>query len=172
MYSSSQRQAVPCRGSWLLSVFQMEHSKRSNPNCFGSGTMVRYQSAEVLKDSVTALSYRVHYDATVKAFSALGMHSKAKTHAAHGSGSRMAERAGASESHLRRLGRWNVGAMEGCYLTALPRDAMRSLAGFSPDRRSSFWSARRSFHPNHSSTKCFHLLKTIWQHTRNSQSLT
>ncbi|KAE8964038.1 hypothetical protein PR001_g29185 [Phytophthora rubi] len=88
------------------------------------------------KGMTTALTYRAHYDATVKAFTALGMHSKAKTHAARGSGSRMAELAGASESQIRRLGRWNAGAMEGCYLTALPRDAMRSLAGFSPDRRS------------------------------------
>ncbi|OWZ14394.1 Short-chain dehydrogenase [Phytophthora megakarya] len=28
--------------------------------------------------------------------------------------------------------------MEGCYLTALPSDAMQSLAGFSPDRHSFF----------------------------------
>jgi hypothetical protein len=74
----------------------------------------------------------------VKAFSALGMQSKAKTHAARGSSSRMAELAGASESQIRRLGRWNAGAMEGCYLTALPRDAMRSLADFSPDIRCFF----------------------------------
>jgi hypothetical protein len=34
------------------------------------------------KDAKSPLTYRAHYDATVKAFSALGMHSKAKTHAA------------------------------------------------------------------------------------------
>jgi hypothetical protein len=66
------------------------------------------------------------------------MYSKAKTDAARGSGSGMAELAGASESQTRRLGRWNAGAMEGCYLTALPRDAMRSLADFSPDIRCFF----------------------------------
>ncbi|ETL77352.1 hypothetical protein L917_21708 [Phytophthora nicotianae] len=73
------------------------------------------------KDAATAMTYRAHYDATVKAFTALGMHSKAKTHAARGSGARMAELAGATESQIRRLGRWNTSAMEGCYLSALPR---------------------------------------------------
>ncbi|KAJ8550604.1 hypothetical protein ON010_g10465 [Phytophthora cinnamomi] len=64
------------------------------------------------------------------------MHSKAKTHATRGSGSRMAELAGATESQIRRLGRWNAGAVDGYYLAALSRDAMRSLAGVPPDRRS------------------------------------
>ncbi|KAJ8539100.1 hypothetical protein ON010_g12770 [Phytophthora cinnamomi] len=50
------------------------------------------------KDPTKAMTYRSHYDATVKAFAALGMHSKAKTHAARGSGARMAELAGATES--------------------------------------------------------------------------
>ena len=49
-----------------------------------------------------------------------------------GSGARMAELGGASEAQIRRLGRWNNQAMENCYLTCLPREAMRTLAGFSP----------------------------------------
>ncbi|KAL3690979.1 hypothetical protein R1sor_004630 [Riccia sorocarpa] len=44
----------------------------------------------------------------------------------------MAELGGASESQIRRLGRWNNQAMENCYLTSLPREALRTLAGFSP----------------------------------------
>ncbi|KAJ8539157.1 hypothetical protein ON010_g12713 [Phytophthora cinnamomi] len=71
------------------------------------------------KDSTKAMTYRSHYDATVKAFTALGMHSKAKTHAARGSGAKMAELTGATESQIRRLGRWNASAMEGCYLNLL-----------------------------------------------------
>ncbi|POM69650.1 Hypothetical protein PHPALM_14049 [Phytophthora palmivora] len=63
------------------------------------------------------------------------MYSKAKTYAARGSGSRMAELAGATDSQIRRLGRWNASSMEGCYLTALQREATRSLAGFPPNRR-------------------------------------
>ncbi|KDO19098.1 hypothetical protein SPRG_15577 [Saprolegnia parasitica CBS 223.65] len=54
----------------------------------------------------------------------------------------MAEMGGASEAQIRRLGHWNNQAMEGCYLTKLPRyltklprEAMRVMAGFSPDPR-------------------------------------
>ena len=81
---------------------------------------------------VTSLSYRAHYDAVVKAFKAVGINAKAKTHVTRGSGTRMAEIGGASEDQIRRLGRWSNSALEGCYLTALPREAMRSLAGFPP----------------------------------------
>ncbi|KAJ8533431.1 hypothetical protein ON010_g13823 [Phytophthora cinnamomi] len=98
------------------------------------------------KDPTKAMTYCSHYDATMKAFAALGMHSKAKTHGARGSGARMAELAGATESQIRRLGRWNASAMEGCYLSALPREAMRSLAGFPPDRRT-FYLDRASLTP-------------------------
>jgi Centromere DNA-binding protein complex CBF3 subunit, domain 2 len=84
------------------------------------------------EESTATLSYRAHYGAIVKAFEALGIRAKAKTHASRGSGARMAEVAGATEAQIRRLGRWNNNTMEGCYLTALPREAMRSLAGFPP----------------------------------------
>ena len=84
------------------------------------------------EDLTASLSYRGHYDAVVKAFKALGINAKAKTNARRGSGARVAEIAGASEAQIRRLGRWNNTTMDGCYLTALPREAMRSLAGFPP----------------------------------------
>jgi hypothetical protein len=54
-----------------------------------------------------------------------------KTHASRGAGARQAEIAGATEAQIRRLGNWNSNTMENCYLSNLPRDAMRSLAGFS-----------------------------------------
>lgn len=44
----------------------------------------------------------------------------------------MAELAGANESDIRRLGRWNNQALAGCYLSALPRSGMRTMAGFPP----------------------------------------
>lgn len=52
----------------------------------------------------TSLSYRAHYDAIVKVFKALGIIAKAKTHISRGSGTRMAEIAGASDAQIRRLG--------------------------------------------------------------------
>ena len=67
----------------------------------------------------------------------------------------MAEVAGAAEAQIRRLGRWNNSAMEGCYLTALPREAMRSLAGFSP-RPGSYYLQRAAVKPGES------LLKSVF----------
>jgi hypothetical protein len=99
------------------------------------------------EDPTTTLSYRAHYGAVVKAFQALGIKAKAKTHVSRGSGARMAEVAGATEAQIRRLGRWNNNTMEGCYLTALPREAMRGLAGFSPGS-SSFFLSRATMQPS------------------------
>ncbi|RUS12910.1 hypothetical protein BC937DRAFT_86726, partial [Endogone sp. FLAS-F59071] len=60
---------------------------------------------------------------------------KAKTHVAHGSGTRMVEVGGASNTQIHCLGRWNNSAMVGCYLTTLPCETMSSLAGFLPGSR-------------------------------------
>jgi hypothetical protein len=66
------------------------------------------------------------------------MNFKAKMHVRCGSGARMAELAGAEDSEIRRLGRWNAQALAGCYLAAIPRAAVRTLAGFSPEAGSYF----------------------------------
>ncbi|OWZ08441.1 hypothetical protein PHMEG_00019017, partial [Phytophthora megakarya] len=113
------------------------------------------------KGPTTSMTYRAHYDATIKAFTALGMHSKAKTHAARGSGARMAELVGATESQIRRLGRWNASTMEGCYLSALPREAMRSLAGFTPDRNTFFFGARIAKSPRAPSNTDFPVYRDL-----------
>jgi hypothetical protein len=85
------------------------------------------------KGPTTEITYQTHLDSVKKCLSRIGMTSKAKTHIGRGSGARMAELNGASDSDIRRLGRWNSQAMEGCYLTALPRGALRTMAGFAPD---------------------------------------
>jgi len=41
----------------------------------------------------------------------------------------MAELKGVSEAQIRRAGRWNQEQMVGCYLSALPRKFMRTMAG-------------------------------------------
>ncbi len=88
------------------------------------------------KGPTTEITYQTHLDSVKKCLSRIGITSKAKTHIGRGSGARMAELNGASDSDIRRLGRWNSQAMEGCYLTALPRGALRTMAGFAPDGRS------------------------------------
>jgi hypothetical protein len=97
----------------------------------------RWYPIKVLKsgaDGTKPMSYKTHNEAILAALKHIGVRSKAKNHVGRGSGSRMADLGGASESQIRRLGRWNNQAMEKCYLTSLPREAMRTLAGFEPSR--------------------------------------
>ncbi|KAG1040322.1 hypothetical protein G6F43_012305 [Rhizopus delemar] len=47
-----------------------------------------------------------------------------------GAGARMCDLGGVEDASIRRLGRWNSDSMNGAYVTGLPREAMRSLAGF------------------------------------------
>ena len=58
----------------------------------------------------------------------------------------MAEFSGADDNQIRRQGRWNSQAMENCYLTTIPREAVRGLAGFDP-KRPSFCLPRASLAP-------------------------
>jgi hypothetical protein len=79
------------------------------------------------------ISFSTHYKFIKDMLDALGIKSKVKTHMGRGAGARMADVLGASESDVRRSGRWNQQAIS-CYLTSLPRETMRTLAGFPKDR--------------------------------------
>jgi hypothetical protein len=83
-------------------------------------------------DPTKELAYTTHLESINKAFNACGIISTKKTHAARGSSGRMADLNGADETDIRRQGRWNNMAMNGVYLTNLPRRVMRTMARFSP----------------------------------------
>jgi hypothetical protein len=85
------------------------------------------------EDPVSEISYSTHYKFIKDMLDALGVKSEVKTHMGRGTGSRMADVLGAAESDIRRSGRWNQQAVS-CYLTSLPRETMRTLAGFPKDR--------------------------------------
>jgi hypothetical protein len=72
---------------------------------------------------------------------AAGIMTKKVTHAFRGSASRMADLGGASESDISRAGRWDMSCMNQYYLTTLPRETMRVLAGFTAEP-GTFWLAR------------------------------
>ena len=78
------------------------------------------------------VSYKTEHNAISKAFAAVGVIAKKKTHMGRGAGAQLAEEMGASTSQIGRAGRWNAGAgaLENSYLTSLPREAMRAVAGF------------------------------------------
>ncbi|POM58877.1 Short-chain dehydrogenase [Phytophthora palmivora] len=84
------------------------------------------------------MPYNTQLNRIKRAFDACGIDLTVWTHANRGSGAKLAENCGASEEQIRRLGRWNAARMEGCYLTSLPKKAMRALAG-SPTKGGSYW---------------------------------
>ncbi|DAZ94047.1 TPA: hypothetical protein N0F65_010086 [Lagenidium giganteum] len=63
---------------------------------------------------------------------------------------------------IRRLGRWNMSSMEGCYLTALPRKAVRALAGFPADQQSFFLARALNDPPATLQAMVLGFVDTIW----------
>ncbi|KAF1315209.1 Short-chain dehydrogenase, partial [Globisporangium splendens] len=98
------------------------------------------------KDSIVQLSYNAQLDGIKRAFESCGIDSSVWTHSNRISAAKIAESNGADEAQIRRAGRWNSDRIEGCYLTTIPRKAMRSLAGF-PTKGGSYWLVRGCFTP-------------------------
>jgi hypothetical protein len=80
-------------------------------------------------DPCAGVSYNTQRSWVSRAFDYAGVKSAKKTHAGRSSGAKTAELRGVSEAQIRRAGRWNPDQMVGCYLDALPRKFMRSIAG-------------------------------------------
>ncbi|KAJ8576632.1 hypothetical protein ON010_g2575 [Phytophthora cinnamomi] len=90
------------------------------------------------------IAYNTQLESVKTAFNACGIDSSVWTHANRGSGSKLAELHGADENHLvdgmeKR--------MEACYLTTIPRKAMRALAGV-PTKGGGYWIDRATVTPS------------------------
>ncbi|EAQ83148.1 hypothetical protein CHGG_10966 [Chaetomium globosum CBS 148.51] len=106
-------------------------------------------------DRTAALSYNSQRDWVVKAFGYAGVTSQKKTHVGRSLGAKTAELKGVSEDQIRRAGRWNQEQMVGCYLNALPRKFMRTMAGH-PSQMGCFEIRRAGIAPPEA------LLSMIW----------
>ncbi|KAE8260366.1 hypothetical protein A4X13_0g385 [Tilletia indica] len=113
-------------------------------------------------DRTSPLQYWSHYVTMRDIQHELGIHTSKKTHLNRGGAARHAEDSGASEGEIRRAGRWNVQEMQGCYLTGLPRKAMRALAGF-PTKPGSYFLPRATINPPPA------LLAMIWPGVETAQ---
>jgi hypothetical protein len=80
------------------------------------------------------LSYMEQNRAMTTALQFAGVISTSITHINRKTGAQLAELGGASSSEIARAGGWAQGVMENVYLSNLPREAMRSVAGFRKDR--------------------------------------
>ncbi|SAM07627.1 hypothetical protein [Absidia glauca] len=76
-------------------------------------------------------SYFSHRESIGKALSSPGIRSNRKTHINCGSSARMTGNMCAKVDQIRRQGRWSNSTVNGAYLTNLPRELVRSMAGFS-----------------------------------------
>lgn len=97
-------------------------------------------------DPRSELSYNAQLESVKRGFKACSIDSTVWTHANRESAARMAELNGADEDQIRRAGRWSRDRMETCYLTTIPRKALRALAGFST-KGDTYWLARATIEP-------------------------
>ncbi|SAM09572.1 hypothetical protein [Absidia glauca] len=87
-----------------------------------------------------------HRESIGKAISSPGIRSNKKTHINCGSSARMAGNVCANVDQIRSEGPWNNITINGAYLTNLPRELLRSMAGF-PTYARFFYLARAALNP-------------------------
>lgn len=77
------------------------------------------------------LSYDTQRKVYVETFKKVGIHTSKVTHANRKSALNMIAQENVSGDQQRMVGRWGTDRMVGCYVSSLPVEAMKSLAGFS-----------------------------------------
>ena len=89
-------------------------------------------------------------------YSPLGLTYSKVTHAGRGSGTKYAELKGIQEDQIRRAAHWTTDSMHKGYLTSLPREFMRGMAGFDPKHPGTYHIARAAV------TLSSELLSSFW----------
>ncbi|SAM01200.1 hypothetical protein [Absidia glauca] len=93
-------------------------------------------------------SYFSHRGSIGKALSFPGIRSNKNTHINCGSSARMAGNVFANVDQIQRQGRWNNTTINGAYLTNLPKELVRSMAGL-PTYGRFFYLARGALNPTY-----------------------
>lgn len=107
------------------------------------------------QDREQELSYPTQLQETWKALAAAGVASVLKTHLPRSSGSQHAENKGAAYAQISQAGRWAQSILVKAYLTHLPREFMRIVAGFTASA-GDYFLARAAHEPPHA------LQKQLW----------
>ena len=102
------------------------------------------------------ISYGVQLDWTNRIFKNAHVKSLKKTHAVRSRGAQYAELAGVTESQIRRAGRWNNDALTNCYLSNIPLEFVRSMAGFPPAQPGNYFLPRTKVTPPEN------LIRAVW----------
>jgi hypothetical protein len=85
-------------------------------------------------DRQEPLAYRTQLAETWRVYGAVGLTSKAKTHLPRAAGARDARIHGVAIDQISSAGHWNHSALHQSYLTHLPRDFLKIVAGFSASK--------------------------------------
>jgi len=113
----------------------------------GAATGVAASTTTGVAASTTEeLSYSTQLEWTTKVFKMIGLNSTKKTHLPRPTGAKMAALKGIPDDEISVAGRWNQTQMRGCYLTCLPHDFMRRMAGH-PARKGCFEIRRAAVTP-------------------------
>jgi Centromere DNA-binding protein complex CBF3 subunit, domain 2/Transcriptional activator of glycolytic enzymes len=107
------------------------------------------------QDREQELSYPTQLQETWRVFGAAGIISATKTHLPRAQGAKEAEIRGTSLGQISQAGRWNQSILCQAYLTHLPRQFMRVVAGFSPSA-GDYFLARAAHEPPYG------LQKQLW----------
>jgi hypothetical protein len=108
------------------------------PNMSASSMWYDTKFMNSSKSNTEPISFTSHSRPINEIFKKLNLPFNKKTHVGRSSGARMADLAGASHDHIRRQGRWNSSSLDSSYLINLPREILRTTAGFSPMQGSYF----------------------------------
>jgi hypothetical protein len=98
------------------------------------------------KSTTEPITPSAHEKPISKIFKKLNLPFNKKTHVGRSSGARMADLAGASVDSIRRQGRWNATTLDSSYLLNLPREILRTSAGF-PLSQGSYYIKRDLIQP-------------------------
>ncbi|KAG2204514.1 hypothetical protein INT46_000267 [Mucor plumbeus] len=126
------RQVEVCStGALTTNLFSRFHYENESFPDFTSRE--RWYETCVVKgdDSFTPVHCSTQYKAYTKAFKRVGVSISKVTHANRKSALNMIAQEDVAGDQQRRFGRWGTDRMVGCYVSSLPVEAMKSLAGFS-----------------------------------------
>ncbi|KAG2215396.1 hypothetical protein INT45_009470 [Circinella minor] len=98
-------------------------------------------------DRTKPITYNTQRDGYMEALNAVGVNSSKITHINRGSALRAIADQDVPDNEQWRIGRWGSDRMVGCYLTSLPKQAMRALAGFYSQKAGAFWLPRSAVDP-------------------------
>jgi hypothetical protein len=115
---------------YLLWRFDIDHEPI--PDFSHRSTWYRSRLIPGMQEETNSLSYETQALWVRHAFAMANIHSSKVTHTMRGAAARMADSQGVTEDQLRRAGHWERGSsMLTAYLSGLPREFMRVIAGFS-----------------------------------------